>query len=117
MEMVYKMATVGCMEDNSSKDSDESSDRNEANLSEMCKKNGVHRFFCHSENSSDMADLKLPKTDKHFRANGANTKHIPFAKPSIPTLRSRKDRHTPEPDCVRRKRRSARLEKHESANR
>ncbi|KAL5010900.1 hypothetical protein ScPMuIL_013205 [Solemya velum] len=93
------MAAVGCMEESSSMDSEESGDKNEPAIADICKKNGVsYKFYC--QKRTCCVDSKS-LTDKIVKVNGAKL----FTKPSIPTLRSRKD------NSSRRKRRPSKQDK------
>lgn len=84
------MAAVGCTEDNSSMDSEDKTENGSLNIAEICKKNGVN----HSLNSAPVLDAKATKSKKVVRING--TGKFSIATPSIPSLRSRRDRLVPD---------------------
>ncbi|XP_064595597.1 zinc finger protein jing-like [Liolophura sinensis] len=84
------MAAVGCTEDNSSMDSEDKTENGSLNIAEVCKKNGVN----HSLNSAPVLDVKATKSKKVVRING--TGKFSIATPSIPSLRSRRDRLVPD---------------------
>lgn len=99
------MATVGCMEESSSMDSEESGEKNEPAIADICKKNGVsYKFYC--QKRTCCVDSKSI-SDKIIKVNGAKL----FTKPSIPTLRSRKD------NSSRRKRRLSKQDKKDATER
>ncbi|KAJ8315145.1 hypothetical protein KUTeg_007295 [Tegillarca granosa] len=103
---VYKMAAVGCMDENSAKDSEEGGDKNESDISDLCKKNGVNYKSFNERKSCEYLNSKGVFLEKITKVNGI-VKSNSFTKPSIPTLRSRGERHPSGPDSPRRKRRNS----------
>ncbi|KAL8586623.1 hypothetical protein ACOMHN_040131 [Nucella lapillus] len=90
--VVCKMAAVGCMRDNGMMDGEESSEK-EGELIKLCRKNGIHQDCFLGENARDSLDSKVAKTERPQRVNGTSKSvSAIFTKPSIPTLRSRKDK-------------------------
>ena len=96
------MAAVGCTEDNGSMESEDPMGKSAPVVVELYRRNGINHSYFKSESACDFIDGKTAKLEKTLKMNGS-AKPLSFAKPSIPTLRSRKDR-TP-PDITKRKRR------------
>ncbi|KAK3576345.1 hypothetical protein CHS0354_039279 [Potamilus streckersoni] len=102
------MATVGC----SSMHNDEMGDKCAANFTLLCKKNGVnHNCYCEESLNSHLT-LRSQFLDKFKRLNGNVKAHNnnSFPRPSIPTLRSKRERHSSGSES-KRKRRSSRHDK------
>lgn len=90
--VVCKMAAVGCMRDNGTVEGDESSEK-EGELMKLCRRNGIHQDCFMGENARDCLDSKATKSIRPQRVNGTSKSvSAIFTKPSIPTLRSRKDK-------------------------
>lgn len=95
--VVCKMAAVGCLRDNGTMEGDESSEKEGLELMKMCRKNGIHQDCFMGENARDSLDSRPTKTERSPRLNGSSKSvSAIFTKPSIPTLRSRKDKISPE---------------------
>ena len=102
------MATVGCVENSGSMDGEDLAARNtKPVISDLCKKNGINHSCFLAAQVRDCFESKAALSEK-IKLNGCSFKAFP--KPSIPTLRSRKDRCSPE--LPKRKRRPSR---HDSA--
>ena len=89
--MVCKMA-AGCTRDNGTMEGEESSEK-EGEMIKLCRKNGIHQDCFMRENARDCLDSKVAKTERPQRVNGTSKSvSAIFTKPTIPTLRSRKDK-------------------------
>ncbi|XP_046580019.1 zinc finger protein aebp2-like [Haliotis rubra] len=102
------MAAV-CMGDNGSLDSEDLAERNtDPVLFDMVKKNGINHNCLFGDKNCDPLESTVSKHEKMPKINGCSVKPqgLPaFTKPSIPTLRSRKDKISPE--IPKRKRRAS----------
>ena len=97
------MAAVGCMRDNGTMEGEESSEK-ETELINLCRKNGIHQDCFMGENARDSLDSKLARSERSQRVNGTSKSvSAIFTKPSIPTLRSRKDKTSLEQSKRRRR--------------
>ncbi|ESP03991.1 hypothetical protein LOTGIDRAFT_156595 [Lottia gigantea] len=106
------MAAVG---DNACLDGEDDPKNGEDGLVNLCKKNGINHTCFLGDNFRDSVEARIMKVEKLTRLNGTSKSHsllqsgASFTKPTLPTLRSRKEKVSPE--ICRRKRRSS---KHES---
>ena len=101
--VVCKMAAVGCMRDNGTMEGEESSEK-EGELIKMCRKNGIHQDCFMGESARDSLDSKFARTERPQRVNGTSKSvSAIFTKPSIPTLRSRRDKTSLEQSKRRRR--------------
>ena len=99
------MAAVEC----SSIDRKEMGDKCTAKLNLICKKNGLnHACFC-EENVVSTKRCKAELLDKILRLNGSvKPNNNSFPRPSVPVLRTRKERHSSGSETSKRRRRSSR---------
>ena len=102
----FKMAAVEC----SSIERKDMGDKCTAKLNLMCKTNGLnHACFC-EEKVETRKSCKSQLLDKILRLNGSvkSNNNNSFPRPSIPVLRSRKERHSSGSEFSKRRRRSSR---------
>lgn len=115
-----KMASVGGMgEENSVQEGQDSPEKALSTINEMCKRNGINHA-CHcAKKSCKLVDGKRTKTVQILKINGVSKNTI---RPSIPTLRSRRnitlsERRTLLPESPRRKRRLSKSDRQEDVDR
>ncbi|XP_055954623.1 zinc finger protein AEBP2 isoform X1 [Patella vulgata] len=104
------MATVG---DNGSLDGEDSSKNEGDVLGNMCKKNGIDHSCFLGDHYRDSVEARFVNSGRMSRLNGTSKSHsvsASFTKPSIPSLRSRKEKL-----CTETCRRKRRPSKHESS--
>ena len=103
--MVFNMAAVGC----SSIERKEMGEKGATKLALACKRNGInHGCYC-EEKMETRNNCRSQILDKLFKINGSvKTNNNIFSRPSIPTLRSRRERHPSGPEAAKRRRRSSR---------
>lgn len=99
-----QMAAVGCMRDNGTMEREEASEKEGLEMMKLCRKNGIHHDCFMAENGRDSLDSKTARIDRSPRVNGSSKSvSAIFTKPSIPTLRSRKEKITSEQNKRRRR--------------
>lgn len=100
------MAAVGC----TLMERKDMGEKNATKLALSCKRNGLnHGCYC-EEKMETRNTCRSHLFDKFLRINGTvkTNNNNCFPRPSVPTLRSRRERHSSGPEIVKRPRRSSR---------